>query len=237
MMITFLLSKLVLCSFFLPNAIMLHSLQPANLLRWHGLRFVTSSLEKKEQAMKADKEKASAKDQQKEQQSSSEKQPENKEESTEDQEIRETSAHKPEELGEEGKQIQSEEISNGNRISAAAAYQIAASAAAYLHSHTKSILPFVYPNKSKVKEDSSLGRCGSIENDNMMNDEVTSLMATTDSVTAVVAAKEEVKQAVADDLNSSHSSPCEWFICDDDQTGTRFFVIQVMKQFFFFCFS
>ncbi|RVW41662.1 hypothetical protein CK203_068299 [Vitis vinifera] len=51
-------------------------------------------------------------------------------------------------------------------------------------------------------------------------------MATTDSVTAVVAAKEEVKQAVADDLNSVLTTPCEWFICDDDQTGTRFFVIQ-----------
>ncbi|KAK8702270.1 hypothetical protein V6N13_020631 [Hibiscus sabdariffa] len=47
-------------------------------------------------------------------------------------------------------------------------------------------------------------------------------MATTYSVTAVVAAKEEVKQAVADDLNSTHSSPCEWFICDDDQSATRF---------------
>ncbi|KAI9098999.1 hypothetical protein K1719_024766 [Acacia pycnantha] len=55
---------------------------------------------------------------------------------------------------------------------------------------------------------------------------VASLMATTDSVTAVVAAEEEVKQAVADDLNSTSSSPCEWFICDDDQSGTRFFVIQ-----------
>nr|XP_023917001.1 uncharacterized protein LOC112028538 [Quercus suber] len=60
----------------------------------------------------------------------------------------------------------------------------------------------------------------------MMNSEMASFMATTDSVTAVVAAKEEVKQAVADDLNSVRSSPCEWFICDEDQTGTRYFVIQ-----------
>lgn len=214
---------------------MLHSLQPANLLRSHGLRFVTSSLEKKELAIKAEKEKASAKDQQEEEKSSSKKLSEDKEESTEikDQEIRETLSHKAEELGEEGKQIQSEEIRNGNRISAAATYQIAASAAAYLHSHTKSILPFVYSNKSKVKADSSFVSCGSMENDNMMNEEMTSLMATTDSVTAVVAAKEEVKQAVADDLNSSHSSPCEWFICDDDQAGTRFFVIQVVNPFLF----
>ncbi|KAJ0620401.1 putative phospholipase A1 PLIP1/2/3 [Helianthus annuus] len=40
----------------------------------------------------------------------------------------------------------------------------------------------------------------------MTEAEVASLMATTDSMTAVVAAKEEVKQAVADDLNSMHSS-------------------------------
>jgi hypothetical protein len=59
-----------------------------------------------------------------------------------------------------------------------------------------------------------------------MNPDVASFMATTDSMTAVVAAKEEVKQAVADDLSSTRSSPCEWFICDDDR-GTRFFAIQV----------
>ena len=63
----------------------------------------------------------------------------------------------------------------------------------------------------------------------MMNSDMASLMATTDSVTSVVAAKEEVKQAVADDLNSTHSSPCDWFICDDDQSATRFLVIQVIR--------
>lgn len=66
-------------------------------------------------------------------------------------------------------------------------------------------------------------------NENLnINSEMASLMATTDSVTAVVAAKEEVKQAVADDLNSISSSPCEWYICDDDKNATRFFVIQVI---------
>lgn len=32
---------------------------------------------------------------------------------------------------------------------------------------------------------------------------------------------------VADDLNSLWSSPCEWYICDDDESSTRYFVIQV----------
>ncbi|PWA76722.1 alpha/Beta hydrolase fold protein [Artemisia annua] len=31
---------------------------------------------------------------------------------------------------------------------------------------------------------------------------------------------------VADDLNSLCSSPCEWYICDDDESSTRYFVIQ-----------
>lgn len=113
---------------------------------------------------------------------------------------------------------------NGHRISASTAYQVAASAASYLHSHTTSILPFK-SSKSEVGEDSREESSGS----RMTNSEMVSLMATTDSVTAVVAAKEEVKQAVADGLNSTHSSPCEWFVCDDDQSGTRFFVIQVRR--------
>nr|XP_017220383.1 PREDICTED: uncharacterized protein LOC108197310 isoform X2 [Daucus carota subsp. sativus] len=44
----------------------------------------------------------------------------------------------------------------------------------------------------------------------MVNGDVATLIATTDSVTSVVAAKEEVKQAVGDDLNSKSSTPCEW---------------------------
>ncbi|XP_057424421.1 phospholipase A1 PLIP2, chloroplastic-like [Lotus japonicus] len=113
----------------------------------------------------------------------------------------------------------------GSKISASAAYNIAASAASYLHAQTRSILPF----KSSTAADgkgSPEGSNESLSGVNMLNTEFGSLMATTDSVTAVVAAKEEVKQAVADDLNSIRSSPCEWYICDDDQNGTRFFVIQ-----------
>ncbi|EPS63237.1 hypothetical protein M569_11546, partial [Genlisea aurea] len=148
-----------------------------SLLKHHGLRFITSSLEKKQQQASKSETKESS------------------------------SSHggsgsgsgdvvKPEERNPDG---------NNHRISVSIAYQIAASAASYLHSHTKTILRF---------GDSSHG-----------NDDMASIIAT-DSVTAVVAAKEEVKQAVADDLNSTKSSPCDWFVCDDDRTATRFFVIQ-----------
>ncbi|ESW17156.1 hypothetical protein PHAVU_007G215600 [Phaseolus vulgaris] len=110
---------------------------------------------------------------------------------------------------------------SGYNISATAAYNIAASAATYLHSQTRSIFPFKSSNEASLDRSNE-----SRDNKVIINTEVASLMATTDSVTAVVAAKEEVKQAVADDLNSAHSSPCEWFVCDDDQSGARFFVIQ-----------
>ncbi|KAL3648096.1 hypothetical protein CASFOL_009064 [Castilleja foliolosa] len=170
-------------------------IKPGNLLRYHGLRYVNSSLEKKEQASKAEKEKITSEEEQKE--------------------------VKPEAEADEAESNQTEP--NGNRISASAAYQIVASAASYLHSHTKTILPF----KSTTNENLPEKINGDIIcNIDMMNQDMVSLMATTDSVTAVVAAKEEVKQAVADDLNSISSSPCEWFICDDDRSATRFFVIQ-----------
>nr|GEY12491.1 alpha/beta hydrolase fold protein [Tanacetum cinerariifolium] len=34
------------------------------------------------------------------------------------------------------------------------------------------------------------------------------------------------KNVLGDDLNSLCSSPCEWYICDDDESSTRYFVIQ-----------
>lgn len=175
-------------------------LQPGNLLRNHGLRFVTSSLEKKEQALKVEKEKASAEEGRKE--------------------------VKMEAI--EAEQAEGVELKvNGNRLSASATYQIAASAASYLHSHTRSILRFK-PSKSTQHENlPEEVKGGGKDEIDMINQDAAASLMVTDSMTAVVAAKESVKQAVADDLNSLSSSPCEWFVCDDDQNATRFFVIQV----------
>ncbi|KAK4372438.1 hypothetical protein RND71_007822 [Anisodus tanguticus] len=181
-------------------------IKPENLLRNHGLRFVTSSFEKKEQALKAEKEKAAAEDQKKKENEVSQTQVEEENTTTSvEVDVKTTS---------------------GNRISASTAYHIAASAASYLHSHTKSILPFKSSKTMPNKDSSEITTVGRDDSIYAMNREVASFMATSDSVTSVVAAKEEVKQAVADDLNSNHSSPCEWFVCDDDQSLTRFFVIQ-----------
>ncbi|KAL5560978.1 hypothetical protein UlMin_030725 [Ulmus minor] len=168
-------------------------IQPGNLLRSYGLHFVTSSIDKRELAAKAEKN------------------------------LESTETQDPERKPDDDKEVKDQK-NNGYRIRPSAAFQIAASAASYLHSHTRSLLPF----KSSEREGGedfpeSRGKDVSVR---ILNSEMASLMATTDSVTAVVAAKEEVKQAVADDLNSTNSSPCEWFVCDDDQSGTRFFSIQ-----------
>lgn len=175
------------------------ALQPGHLLRHHGLRLVTSSLEKKEQVLRVEKEKIAAEEALREVKTAAE--------------ARDDECH-----GAENEEA-GEAKSDGVRPSAA--YHIAATAASYLHSHTRSILR-LKSSKSTVN-DENLAE----EVEGRMNEDVASLMATTDSVTAVVAAKEEVKQAVADDLNSIKSSPCEWFVCDDDQNATRFFVVQV----------
>lgn len=110
------------------------------------------------------------------------------------------------------------EEKEGDGLRESSAYQAVASAASYLRDQTKSILPFKFSNN----EDDGGG--GSLEG----LDNVASLKAnTTNSATTMVAAKKEVKQAIADDLNSTCSSPCQWYVCDDEQSGTRFFVIQV----------
>ncbi|KAE8699602.1 transcription initiation factor TFIID subunit 13-like isoform X1 [Hibiscus syriacus] len=168
----------------------IQNIKPQNLLKYRGLRMVTSSIEKRELGMKDKK---------------------NNEKiglSSEDQESK--SNEKDNAEGQEKKNL-------GSRISA--------SAASYLHSHTMTILPFKSSNPEN-SDGSSKDGSGSDGSSDVINSDVASLMATADSVTAGVAAKEEVKQAVADDLNSTHSSPCEWFICDDDQSATRSFVIQ-----------
>ncbi|EEF39083.1 triacylglycerol lipase, putative [Ricinus communis] len=81
-------------------------------------------------------------------------------------------------------------------------YGIAASAASYVQSHEEGeSSPRVYKS------------------------EVAAVVAAS-TMTAVVAAGEKEKQEAATALQSLHSSPCEWFICDDVSTYTRCFVIQ-----------
>lgn len=174
-------------------------IKPGNLLKHYRLRFVTSSIEKKAQlAAKAEKEKASDGVQD----------DEDNQTLKSENEIVSDGVKEDEQMKQTTNIVEIEkEKSGGNLISASTAYHIAASAASYLHSQTMNVIPFQSSQNNRGED---------------------SISMTTDSVTAVVAAKEEVKQAVADDLNSMHSSPCDWFICDDDESSTRYFVIQVL---------
>uniref|UniRef100_A0A1J3FKR0 Lipase n=1 Tax=Noccaea caerulescens TaxID=107243 RepID=A0A1J3FKR0_NOCCA len=178
-------SKLYAQMSYLGNlAYSISKIKPANLSKYYGLRFVTSSAEKTELALKDGN--------------------------------CETKRNEKEEEVEEGK----DEKNKGRKISASAAYEIVASAASYLQSRTNNILPF---SSSSKTEDSDKNDENSSANVESSSEAASSL---TNSVTSVVAAEEDVKQAVADDLKSTISSPCDWFICDDDQSHTRFVVIQ-----------
>ena len=107
------------------------------------------------------------------------------------------------------------------------AYHVVSSAASYLHSRAMGIMPF--GSRNDVKEDpTAIMAFMNGENGEGLSMDEASFVATTNSVTSMVAAKEETRQAVADDLNSSRSCPCEWFVCDGDQNSTRYFVVQVM---------
>ncbi|XP_027349419.1 phospholipase A1 PLIP2, chloroplastic-like [Abrus precatorius] len=174
-------------------------IEPGKLLQNSGLRFVTSSIEKKELAVAAEKNQACG-------------------------------GTQKEGCNEKDVGERKEQKNGVCKISASAAYGIAASAASYLHAQTRSILPFKSSDDG-VSEASHEASNESCDSDSKRNTEVAALRATTDSMTAVVAANEDVKQAFVDDLNSTRSSPCEWFVCDDDQTSTRYFVIQGSESF------
>ncbi|XP_019440680.1 PREDICTED: uncharacterized protein LOC109345881 isoform X2 [Lupinus angustifolius] len=175
------------------------NIKPGYLLKHYGLRFVTSSIEKKKLAATAEQNQASTAT------------------------YEEESTEKDEGEGKEPKNC-------GYKISASAAYEIAAAAASYLHAQTRSILPFKSSN-DEIGEGSPEASNESVDDANKNKAQVASWKATSGSVTAVVAAKEEVKQAFADDMNSTSSSPCEWYICDDDRSCTRYFIIQGSESF------
>ncbi|XP_058740685.1 phospholipase A1 PLIP2, chloroplastic-like [Vicia villosa] len=150
------------------------NIKSGNLLKRCGLRFVTSSIEKREMAATAEKNLAFAA-------------------------IQKQTSEK--DAGEKN-----EENNDESMINASTACEISA------------------------VEGSLEASSGSVDTVDVLNTDA-GLMATTDSMTAVVVADEDVKQAFADDVNSTSSTPCEWYICDDDQSSTRYFVIQGSESF------
>jgi hypothetical protein len=116
----------------------------------------------------------------------------------------------------------SKERGSGPRINPFGAYRVVSSAASFLHSRAVRIMPLGSRNDD-VNDPTVMTFVNGENGEGLTMDE-----ASLNSVTSMVAAKEETRQAVADDLNSSRSCPCEWFVCDDDQSSTRYFVVQVL---------
>ncbi|KAF8380081.1 hypothetical protein HHK36_027551 [Tetracentron sinense] len=100
------------------------------------------------------------------------------------------------------------------------AYEIAASAASYIHSRAKGLLSLGSEPHMEDDLDVELRPLSRVH-----KSEMAAYMAAS-TMTAVVAAEETARLEAARDLRSLHSSPCEWFICDDPSTYTRYFVIQ-----------
>ncbi|KAJ0582158.1 putative fungal lipase-like domain, alpha/Beta hydrolase, phospholipase A1 PLIP1/2/3 [Helianthus annuus] len=104
-------------------------------------------------------------------------------------------------------------------ITRTSAYEIAASAATYVQSQAGGLINL--ESDPLAEEDDDITDPSS----RVYNSEMAAYMAAS-TMTAVVAAPEKEKQEAARDLQSLHSSPCEWFICDDSSIYTRCFVIQ-----------
>lgn len=113
------------------------------------------------------------------------------------------------------------------------AYEIAISAASYVQSRAKNMLSLgseklqeydeqdLYESRDQTREERE-------SSSHIYKSEVAAYMAAS-TMTTVVAAGEKAKLEAAKDLQSLHSSPCEWFVCDDSSTYTRCFVIQVTE--------
>ncbi|XVF80220.1 hypothetical protein PTKIN_Ptkin15bG0053600 [Pterospermum kingtungense] len=174
-----------------------------DLRKHYGLKFVTSSLEKKA-AVATIKEKL-------------------------DQDSTRVPVAVPENT--ESKSVKVESTEQKRHIRLSVVTEIAASAARYVRSRTNDLLS---PGSKSHEEDGGgvdSCRCEDqpeTEGENssrLYNSEVAVYMAAS-AMTAVVRAGEKEKQETAKDLQSLHSSPCEWFVCDDLSTYTRCFVIQ-----------
>ncbi|OWM68660.1 phospholipase A1 PLIP1, chloroplastic [Punica granatum] len=185
---------------FLSNiAYVIPTIRAEDLRRIFGLRFVTSSIEKKAEAaaIKAKFDQDS------------------------------TRVPAPAETANDSG---SEKADQKRRIHPSVAYDIAASAASYVQSRAKNFLSLGH-EKQLEGDESDPCRVGDQTDEEgrkspcMYKSEVAAKMAAS-TMTAMVAAGEKEKQEAAQDLQSLHSSPCEWFICDDLSTYTRYFVIQ-----------
>ncbi|KAI5423826.1 phospholipase A1 PLIP1, chloroplastic isoform X1 [Lathyrus oleraceus] len=110
------------------------------------------------------------------------------------------------------------------------AYDIAASAASYVQLRAKNLLTLAAKSQQSDNEDSNRREDSAEqeEEEGISRDYKSEVAAyiTASTVTSVVAAGDRERHEAAKNLQSLHSSPCEWFVCDDFSNYTRCFVIQ-----------
>ncbi|KAL0918028.1 hypothetical protein M5K25_013149 [Dendrobium thyrsiflorum] len=105
------------------------------------------------------------------------------------------------------------------------AYEIAATAASYIHDKAKSLLHLGAQVTDGTDDQDDAANYDQGSKGRTYKSKVATYVAAS-SVTAVVAAEEMARLEAAKELQSLHSSPCEWFVCDEPSTRTRCFVIQ-----------
>ncbi|KAL0290799.1 UNVERIFIED_CONTAM: Phospholipase A1 PLIP1, chloroplastic [Sesamum calycinum] len=177
-------------------AYVIADMKTADLMRYYGLEFVTSSLEKKAEA-------AAIRDK-----------------------VEQDSSRVATPLPENRTEL-AENSKQKSRLRSSAAYEIAASAASYVQSRAKDLISL--GSEPHLNED---GICLHGEDDYLTEEEEgtssriykpeMAACVAASTMTAVVAAGEEQKEKAAKDLQSLHSSPCEWFVCDDSSIYSLF---------------
>ncbi|KAJ0112757.1 hypothetical protein Patl1_00587 [Pistacia atlantica] len=180
-------------------AYVIPEIKAKDLRRYYGIQFVTSSLEKKAEA-------AAIKD-----------------------ELNQDSIPVPDPIVAQSYSENTLKLEQIRPTRPSVASKIAASAASYVQSRAKDLLSL----GSDSREDADINLCDNrdqpqeVEGNSprVYKSEVAAYVAAS-TMTAVVAAGEKEKLEAAEDLQSLHSSPCEWFVCDDSSTYTRCFVIQ-----------
>lgn len=182
-----------------------------DLRRYYSLQFITSSLEKKDEVakLKAKLDQDSTR-------------------------VRMNDSVASQDGSEKGKD-------NEKKHQIKVAYDIAVSAASYVQLRAKDLLSLAAKSQQQSDNGDSNGSGNSSgeEAEGTSRDyksEVAAYVAAS-TMTAVVAAGEKEKQEAAKGLQSLHSSPCEWFVCDDPSNYTRCFVIQVIPLLLLIIFS
>lgn len=180
------------------------TLQAKDLRRYYSLQFITSSLEKKAEVAKLKVQ------------------------------LNQDSTCVPVDDSVASQDVSKKDKDNTKKPQIKLAYDIAASAASYVQLRAKDLLHRAAKSRDtqQTENEDSNGRGDSpreeLESTSRgYKSEVAAYVAAS-TMTAVVAAGEKEKQEAANDLQSLHSSPCEWFVCDDPGNYTRCFVIQVI---------